>query len=88
MDIINDKHISKLIFDKIGQLLNKSPIECYKTYLQNSFNTNLNLKTFSNSMTCDVRHAQFYFNNDAEPCRFFSHTNYKNWSIINNNSVA
>ena len=40
-DIIDNKHITKKIFETIGKLLKTEPILCYKKYLENSFNTNL-----------------------------------------------
>ena len=57
MDLKKEKHISKVIFEKIGKILNISGLECYTKYLEKCFNVSLNLKTFSTSFKWEQKHV-------------------------------
>ena len=85
MDTIKGKHVTKLIFEKIGFLLDLEPFDVYTAYLKKSLNVDLNLKTFSKTISLDDKHVSYYYKNVSEKCEFFCHKNYKNWAMINRN---
>ena len=71
MEIINGKHVSKIIFEEIGKILNVSGFHCYTQYLTKIFDVSLNLKVFSKSISISKDHVSYYYKKDNEKCKFF-----------------
>ena len=83
----NDIHLFKQIFKQLSKLLNINEWDLYAKYLENTIDSRLNLKQFSNTLNWDPEYVKYFYGDDNEGCKFFCHTNYKNWAKINKHVV-
>ena len=81
--IMNNIHITKLIFRHISRILKLSELECYSKYLKHIIDIKLNLTPISEGIDNDTKYVKYFYGKDDVPPKFFCHQNYKNWGQLN-----